>query len=250
MRPRKKSRRPAAHVAADRPTRHIWRVETFANIRARAAERKGGADALAGLMPSVLPMEDVAAIPDDRWLAGMTKAVFQSGFSWKVIERKWPGFEEAFDGFDPGRVAMMDDDRIDELTRDSRIVRNAAKILATRENAVFVVDLIREHGSAGAFFASYPVTEQIALMDVLKKRAKRLSGNSGMYFLRQMGRDGYALGPDVVRALIRWGAVPKNPTSKRDLAATQAAFNEWREESGLPMAHISRTLAMSVDDED
>lgn len=225
-------------------------METFANIRARAAERKGGADALDALMPATLGQAELAVIPDDRWLAGMTRAVFQSGFSWKVIERKWPGFEEAFDGFDPGRVAMMDDDRLDGLTRNPAIVRNAAKIQATRENAVFVIALIREHGSAGAFFADYPVTDQIGLMDVLKKRAKRLSGNSGMYFLRQMGKDGYVLGADVVKALIKWGAVDRNPTSKRDLAATQAAFNAWAEESGLSMAHISRTLALSVGEED
>lgn len=224
-------------------------METFARIRARAAERKGGAAALEALMPTVRPPEEVAAIADDRWLAGMTRAVFQSGFSWKVIDAKWPGFETAFHGFDPGRVAMMDDDALDALTRNPAIVRNAAKIQATRENAVFVIGLIREHGSAGRFFADHPVTDQAGLMEVLKKRAKRLSGNSGMYFLRQMGRDGYVLGGDVVKALIRWGAVERNPTSKRDLAATQAAFNAWADESGLPMAHVSRTLALSVGEE-
>ena len=58
------------------------------------------------------------------------------------------------------------------------------------------------------------------------------------------------LGGDVVKALIKWGAVGKNPTSKRDLAATQAAFNAWHEESGRPMTHISRTLALSVGEDD
>ena len=65
-----------------------------------------------------------------------------------------------------------------------------------------------------------------------------------------MGKDSFVLGGDVVKALIKWGAVEKNPTSKRDLAAAQAAFNAWAEESGKPMAHISRTLALSVGEED
>lgn len=225
-------------------------METFAAIRARAAERKGGEDVIEEMMPTMRPAKELAGIPDDRWLAGMARVVFNSGFSWKVIEAKWDGFEKAFHGFDPGRVSFMDDDALDALTRNTDIVRHAGKIKSTRENAVFVTDLIREHGSAGRFFAEWPVTDQVGLMALMKKRGHRLGGNSGQYFLRQMGKDSFVLGGDVVKGLIKWGAVEKNPTSKRDLAAAQAAFNTWAEESGRPMAHISRTLAMSVGEED
>ena len=49
----------------------------------------------------------------------MTRAIFQSGFSWKVIEAKWPGFEEAFDGFDvavrPGDGAGVTYDALADL---------------------------------------------------------------------------------------------------------------------------------------
>lgn len=225
-------------------------MEAFANIRARAAERKGGEQVIEDMMPATHTGAELAGIPDDRWLAGMTRVVFNSGFSWKVIEAKWDGFEKAFHGFDPGRVSFMDDDALDALTRNPDIVRHAGKIRATQENAIFVVDLIREHGSAGRFFADWPVTDQVGLMALMKKRGNRLGGNSGQYFLRQMGKDSFVLGGDVVKALIKWGAVEKNPTSKRDLAATQAAFNAWAEESGRPMAHISRTLALSVGTED
>lgn len=225
-------------------------MDTFGTIRARAAERKGGEDIVEKMMPAILSDAEIAGIPDDRWLAGMTRAVFNSGFNWKVIEAKWDGFERAFHGFDPGRVGFMDDDAIDELTRDTGIVRHSGKITATRENAVFVTGLIREHGSAGAFFANWPATDQVGLMDLMKKKGSRLGGNTGQYFLRHMGKDSFVLGGDVVKALIKWGAVEKNPTSKRDLAAAQAAFNAWAEESGKPMAHISRTLALSVGEED
>jgi len=43
--------------------------------------------------------------------------------------------------------------------------------------------------------------------------------------------------------------VDKAPTSKRDLAAVQAAFNRWHDESGRPIAQISRTLACSIGDQ-
>ncbi len=78
---------------------------------------------------------------------GMAKAVFSSGFSWQVIEKKWPGFEAAFDGFDPKKVAAYGDEKIDALLKDTRIVRNGAKIMATIENARFVVATAKAHGS-------------------------------------------------------------------------------------------------------
>ncbi len=62
-----------------------------------------------------------------------------------------------------------------------------------------------------------------------------------------MGVDSFVLTRDVVRAFIREGVVEKDPTSQRDLAKVQAAFNDWRAESGRSMSEISRTLAASVD---
>lgn len=49
--------------------------------------------------------QDRAAPPDDRILAGMTRRIFYAGFSSKVIDGRWPGFEAAFDGFDPPACA-------------------------------------------------------------------------------------------------------------------------------------------------
>ncbi len=62
-----------------------------------------------------------------------------------------------------------------------------------------------------------------------------------------MGVDGFVLSRDVVRALIREGVVEKEPTSQRDLARVQEAFDRWRGESGRPMSQISRTLACSIE---
>ena len=79
-------------------------METFAAIRARAAEQKGGGEALDALLASAIPKspEKIAATPDDRMLAAFIRPIFNTGLSWKVIEAKWPGFEEAFHGFDAG----------------------------------------------------------------------------------------------------------------------------------------------------
>ena len=204
-----------------------------AGVKARLAEHMGG---------------DAADLDrgDDRFLAGMTKAVFSAGFSWDVIDKKWPGFEAAFAGFDPHRVAFYSDDDIARLLKDARIVRNGAKIEATIANARFVVDTAKQHGSFAAFLKAWPTSDQIGLMEHLKKHAARLGGSGAMYFLRFNGWDAFILSGDVVKALIREGVVAKAPTSKSGMKAVQAAFKTWTKESKRPQREVSRILALSV----
>ena len=226
--------------AAARPFR------SFDAIYADAVAHKGDGAAVEGRLPKISTPEELAAIPDDRWLAGMTKAIFQAGFSWQVIDRKWPDMEVAFEGFDPARWALMSDQDLDRLLADRRVVRNATKLRSVGANAVFLRALAVERGTAAAVFADWPGEDFIGLLALLKQRGSRLGGSTAQYFLRQMGRDGFVLSNDVTKALIRDGIVDKAPSSKRDLEAVQAAFNAWHAESGRPLAHISRVLALSV----
>lgn len=222
-------------------------MRTFDQLFALAAKRKGGADAAEALLPKVKSAAALRKISDDRWLAQMTRSVFQAGFNWKVIEHKWPGFEEAFEGFEPRRWAMMSDDDLDRLVKDTRIVRNAQKILSVGGNARLLCELADEHGSAARAFADWPDTDFVGLLDLLKTRGSRLGGSTAQFLLRFMGKDGFVLSRDVSAALMREGVVAKPPTSKRDLMAVQAAFNQWREQSGRPLAHISRVLSLTID---
>lgn len=221
-------------------------MEAFATIWERAAGRKGGDAALETLMPVIKTPVELRAIPNHRWLAGMTRRVFQAGFVWSVIENKWEGFEAAFAGFDPARLAALSEGDVGRLLSDARIVRNAQKIQAVRDNAAFLVDLAREHGTAAAFFADWPVTDFVGLLALLKKRGSRLGGFTSAIFLRGMGKDSFFLNEDVTAALIAAGVVQRTPASKRDLAGVQDAFNQWREQSDRPLAHISKTLACSI----
>ena len=183
---------------------------------------------------------------DDRFLAGMSKAVFSAGFSWEVIEKKWPGFEEAFEHFDPHKVAFYADRDVARLLKDARIVRNGAKIQATIANARFVVDTAKSHGSFSKFLKAWPPKDQVGLIEHFKKHASHLGPTGAMYFLRFNGWDAFILSPDVVKALVREKVVTKAPTSKADMKAVQAAFNAWTDESGLPQRDVSRLLSFSV----
>jgi 3-methyladenine DNA glycosylase Tag len=221
-------------------------MRSFDKIEAMAGKHHGGPKGVASALGQWQVDTDIARKKDAQLLSAMAKAVFSSSFSWTVIEKKWPGFEAAFDRFEPKKVAVYGDEKIDALLKDTRIVRNGAKIMATIENARFIVATAKAHGSFAKFLANWPATDQVGLMDHLKKHASRMGGATGQYFLRFEGWDAFILSGDVVKALIREGVVDKAPTSKKDLAATQAAFNKWREQSGRPVREISRILALSV----
>ncbi len=221
-------------------------MKSFAALYDQAAKRKGGSKALEALLPTPLAKAMLARIPDDRWLSMMSKCVFQAGFNWQVVENKWPGIEEVFAGFHPQRWRVMSDDDLDRLLKDKRIIRNAAKILAVRDNATLLCGLAEEHGSAARFFAEWPAEDYAGLLLLLKKRAARLGGNSAQYFLRAMGKDSFILSRDVVSALQREGVVSAEPKSQRDMKLVQEAFNHWRQESGRPLTQISKVLAFTV----
>jgi len=189
----------------------------------------------------------VAKIPDDRILSTMAERIFAAGFVWRVIEQKWPGFEEAFLGFEPKRLLFQPDDFWHELASDSRIVRNPQKIKSVRDNAAFVDRVSKEHGSFGKFIAGWPADDQVGLTAYLAKHGSRLGGNTGQYFLRWLEWDTFVISTDMAAALRDAGLdIAENPTSKRDLDRIQAQINQWSAETGLPRRHISRILAMSI----
>jgi len=219
----------------------------FKTIRARAEKRKGGAKALNKLLPPTPNPKALAKLGDDRALAEMTRRVFCAGFAWSVIEAKWDGFETAFFKFEPGRLSLQPDEFWDALMKDTRIVRNGAKIMSVRANASFVREVAKEHGSFGKLLAKWPSSDQIGLLELLARRGSRLGGNTGQMMLRFLGWDGFVTSRDMVACLRDAGLdVAEAITSKRDLAKVQAQFNAWAEETGLPYVHLSRICAMSV----
>jgi len=221
-------------------------MDSFDSIFQRAAKRKGGAAALEEILPKVASNRTLKGRLDSFYLAEMTRCVFRSGFVWRIIEAKWPGFEEAFDGFDVSGCAMLSDEDLERLATDERIVRNARKIHSVRGNAQFVREIREEHGSFGAFLAGWPREDFVGLWDQLKVRGDRLGGQTGRFFLRFVGWDTPVLSEDVVQALIGQGVIDKAPTSKKALALVQDAFNAWHRESGRPFSQISRTLSATV----
>jgi 3-methyladenine DNA glycosylase Tag len=219
----------------------------FGPILKLAAGHHGGEKSVLAQSVNAHAVRNLAKVPADRLLSVMTKCVFNAGFNWKVIEAKWDGFEAAFEGFDPGKLAFFGDEMLDRLVSDERIVRNGQKIKASLENARFVAEVESKEGGFGKFLANWPADDQTGLMDVLNKRGARLGGATGQYFLRFAGWDAWIASSHVCTALVREGVLAKPAaTSKGDLARLQAAINDYHADSGLPRAQISRLLALSV----
>ena len=220
-------------------------MSSFGPIYDRAASLKG-AEALAASLPVCKTADELKQVSDDEYLREMTRCVFRSGFVWQVVDNKWPGFETAFMCFVPRAVAHLSDEALAEIAQDTAVIQNHQKINATRDNASLVLSVAEQHGSLGAFLADWPDDDVVGLQQYLKKAGSRLGGHTGQYFLRFSGKDTFMFSKDVVRVLIEQGVVDREPTSKKGLSAAQAAFNDWREETGLAFCKLSQIMAWSV----
>ena len=127
----------------------------------------------------------------------------QAGLSWYTILKKREAYAQAFDGFDPERIARYGEGKIDALLEDPGIVRNRLKVRAAVGNARAWLDL-RESGTGFSEFlwelaggapvvnawrrledvpASTPVSE--AMSKALKRRGFRFVGPTICYAFMQ-----------------------------------------------------------------
>lgn len=71
----------------------------------------------------------------------------QAGLSWITILKRRENYREAFDNFDPEKVAMYDEKKIEELINNKGIIRNRRKIEAAVTNAREFLKIQEEFGS-------------------------------------------------------------------------------------------------------
>jgi DNA-3-methyladenine glycosylase I len=117
----------------------------------------------------------------------LTKGVFQSGFRWSVVEAKWPGFLDAFEGFALDKVAAYGPGEVERLAQNPAIVRNRGKIAGTVDNARTLRQLVEQHGSVKAWLdttAGLPWPER---KRAISKPFKGFGPSAAYFFLWSVG---------------------------------------------------------------
>lgn len=160
-----------------------------------------------GEHPSMLAYHDTEwgrPARDDATLYEMLLLeAFQAGLSWRTILNKREAFREAFDGFDPQRVAAYDETKIQALLQNAGIIRSRGKIEGAIRNAQVFLEIQREFGSFSAYLWGYaeglPVVNQTdafattsplsdAMSADLRKRGMRYMGSVTLYsYLQAVG---------------------------------------------------------------
>lgn len=92
---------------------------------------------------------------DNKLFEMLTLEAFQAGLSWITILKKRDGFRAAFDGFNPCKVALYDEHKINELLQNNQIIRHRGKITATICNARAFLDVQQKYGSFDKMIWSY-----------------------------------------------------------------------------------------------
>ena len=80
---------------------------------------------------------------------------YQAGLSWETVLNKRQAFRQAFHGYKIQAVADMTDEELEVLMNNPAIIRNRAKIFATRTNAQAFLQVQKECGSFDAYLWSF-----------------------------------------------------------------------------------------------
>ena len=127
----------------------------------------------------------------------------QAGLAWITVLKKREAFRSAFDNFDPQKVALYDDAKVETLMTNAGIIRHRGKINAAIGNAIAFLEIQKEYGSFDQFIwayvggvpiinaphsmaelpASTPLSDQIS--KDLKKRGFKFVGSTIIYAFMQ-----------------------------------------------------------------
>lgn len=123
----------------------------------------------------------------------------QAGLSWETVLKKRENYRKAFDNFDPEKVAVYDQKKIESLLQDAGIIRNRLKIEAAINNACQFLKIQKEFGSFSKYIwqfvdykpivnhwetlAQLPAKTELSdtLAKDLKKRGFKFLGSTVIY---------------------------------------------------------------------
>ncbi|MBR4178498.1 MAG: DNA-3-methyladenine glycosylase I [Bacilli bacterium] len=113
---------------------------------------------------------------------------FQAGLSWECILNKREFFREAYDNFNLNKVINYDENKINELLNNKKIIRNRYKIRYSILNSIIYKNIVNEYGSFSNYIWGFSNNKAITYNDnrVTSELSDRISKdlvNRGMKFV-------------------------------------------------------------------
>lgn len=108
----------------------------------------------------------VASLDDQHHFEHLILEIFQAGLNWQIILNKRENFREAFDNFDPEKIAVYSEDKIASLLGNAGIIRNKAKIAATIHNAKTFLEFREKQGSLARYIWTFRTKKDIVYSEI------------------------------------------------------------------------------------
>ena len=142
----------------------------------------------------------VAKYDDNILFEMLVLESFQAGLSWITILKKRESFKDAFDNFNLDKVMNYDENKVEELLQNEKIIRHRGKIEAAINNAQIFKEIQNEYGSFSNYIwgftdgkiikAEYKTKSDLSdkIAKDLKKKGMKFVGSTIIYsYLESIG---------------------------------------------------------------
>ena len=92
---------------------------------------------------------------DEKLFEFLILETFQAGVSWHMILKKRENFRKAFLNFDYKTISLFGDYEVQELMKETGIIRNKLKVKATISNAISFMKIQKEFGSFSKYIWAF-----------------------------------------------------------------------------------------------
>jgi len=210
--------------------------DLYLNLRDQIEELAGGQ----GLKRILTIRRGQRPRTDAQYFEHLTWTVFKSGITAAVVNHKWAGFQRAFAGFSPEKVARFAGRDVRRLLGNRGIIRYRAKIEATIQNARALLAVRREFHSFRRYLSSFDRADQGHLYRDLRTRFRHLGPYGVRTFLRRVGEDVFFAHPDTLRVLYRLGLISSPRASDEEVGHAHALIDAANPEARID--EINRLL--------
>ena len=119
----------------------------------------------------------------------MSKAVFNAGFSYQVVNNKWEDIKEVFYDFEPKIISNWTVDEISKALNSPKIIRNSRKVTAIVSNAKVFLDLLNKYRTFENYLKSFREKPYEEKQKILSKQFKWLGPTGAHFFLWSVNED-------------------------------------------------------------